>query len=72
LGQLALAGIASWGMSKMSNPDNTGWMPYRNQMLGNMAGTAMTFAMQQMQAVQQPAAQAGSQPAAAESTAAQQ
>jgi hypothetical protein len=56
LGQIALAGFASWGMSKMAAPDNTGWVPYRNQMLGNMAGTAMTFAMQQMQAVQQAAA----------------
>jgi hypothetical protein len=71
LGQIALAGFASWGMSKMADPDKTGWVPYRNQMLGNMAGTAMTFAMQQMQAVQQTAAQPEQQTVPPEQTTAE-
>ena len=55
-------------MSKMSDPDNTGWAPYRNQMMMNMAGTAITFAAQQMSDMQQAASQAQSQ---AETTAQQ-
>lgn len=72
LGQIALAGVASWGMTKMADPDNTGWVPYRNQMLGGMAGTAMTFAMQQMQGLKQPVAQPEQQPAVPEPTTTQQ
>ena len=53
LGQIALAGIASWGMTKMGAPDTTSWVPYRNQMVGNMANTAMSFMAQQMQDMQQ-------------------
>ena len=53
LGQIALAGIASWGMTKMGAPDTTSWVPYRNQMVGNMASTAMSFMAQQMQDMQQ-------------------
>lgn len=68
LGQIALAAGCSWGMSKMSDPDNTGWAPYRNQMMMNMAGTAITFAAQQMSDMQQAASQAQSQ---AETTAQQ-
>lgn len=53
LGQIALAGIASYGMTKMGAPDTTSWVPYRNQMVGNMANTAMSFMAQQMQDMQQ-------------------
>ena len=56
LGQIALAGIASYGMTKINNPDNTPWAPYRDQMVAGMASTAMTFFAQQMAAQQQTAA----------------
>jgi hypothetical protein len=56
LGQIALAGIASYGMTKINNPDNTPWAPYRDQMVGGMASTAMSFMAQQMAAAQQPQA----------------
>ena len=53
LGQIALAGIASYGMTKINNPDNTPWAPYRDQMVAGMASTAMSFFAQQMAAQQQ-------------------
>lgn len=56
LGQIALAGIASYGMTKINNPDNTPWAPYRDQMVAGMASTAMSFFAQQMAAQQQTAA----------------
>ena len=68
LGQIALASIASYSMTKMGDEENTSWVPYRNQMMANMAGTAITFAAQQMSDMQQAASQAQSQ---AETTAQQ-
>ena len=56
LGQIALDGIASYGMTKINNPDNTPWSPYRDQMVADMASTAMSFFAQQMAAQQQAAA----------------
>ena len=56
LGQIALAGIASYGMTKINNPDNTSWTPYRDQMVAGMASTAMSFFAQQMAAQQTAAA----------------
>ena len=55
IGQIALAGIASYGMTKI-NDDTTSWTPYRDQMVAGMASTAMSFFAQQMAATQQPAA----------------
>ena len=50
IGQIALAGIASYGMTKMGDEDNTSWVPYRNQMAANMAAASFNFLGQQMQA----------------------
>ena len=55
IGLAALAGIASYGMTKINNPDNTSWTPYRDQMVAGMASTAMSFFAQQMAAATQPA-----------------
>ena len=49
IGQIALACACSYGMTKMSD-ETTSWVPYRNQMMANMAGTAFNFLGQQMQA----------------------
>ena len=54
LGQIALAGVASWGMTKIGN-QNTSWVPYRDQMAASLANTAMTFLAQQAAGIQQPA-----------------
>ena len=55
LGQIALAGIASYGMTKIGD-QQTSWVPYRNQMVTALSSTAMTFVAQQMAAMQQTAA----------------
>ena len=57
LGQIALASIASYGMTKLGDQDNTSWVPYRNQMMANMASASFSFLGQQMAAQQQTAAQ---------------
>lgn len=49
LGQIVLAAGCSYGMAKMGDQE-TSWVPYRNQMMANMAGTAFNFLGQQMQA----------------------
>ena len=49
LGQIVLAAGCSYGMAKMGEQE-TSWVPYRNQMMANMAGTAFNFLGQQMQA----------------------
>ena len=67
LGQIALASIASYGMTKMGDEENTSWVPYRNQMMANMAAASFDFLGQQMQK-QQAASQSQSQ---AETTAQQ-
>ena len=66
IGQIALASIASYGMTKMGDEENTSWVPYRNQMVGNMANTAMSFMAQQMQQQTQQTQQAADQQQAAE------
>ena len=48
LGQIVLAASCSYGMAKMGDQE-TSWVPYRNQMMANMAGTAFNFLGQQMQ-----------------------
>lgn len=48
LGQIVLAAGCSYGMAKMGDQE-TNWVPYRNQMMANMAGTAFNFLGQQMQ-----------------------
>ena len=48
IGQIALACACSYGMTKMSD-ETTSWVPFRNQMVANMAGTAFNFLGQQMQ-----------------------
>ena len=53
IGQIALAGIASYGMTKINN-DETSWVPYRDEMVAGMASTAMSFFAQQMAAATQP------------------
>ena len=53
IGQIALAGVASYGMTKI-NDDQTSWVPYRDQMVAGMASTAMSFFAQQMAAATQP------------------
>lgn len=55
IGQIALAGIASYGMTKLGDEDNTSWVPYRNQMMANMAAASFDFLGQQMQKQQQKA-----------------
>ena len=57
IGQIALAGIASYGMTKLGDEDNTSWVPYRNQMMANMAAASFNFLGQQMQKQQQKATQ---------------
>ena len=54
LGQIVLAAGCSYGMAKMGEQE-TSWVPYRNQMMANMAGTAFNFLGQQMAAATQPA-----------------
>lgn len=49
IGQIALASIASYGMTKMGDEENTSWVPYRNQMMANMAAASFSFLGQQMQ-----------------------
>lgn len=49
LGQIALAVVASYGMTKISS-NQTSWVPYRDQMVAGMASTAMSFFAQQMAA----------------------
>ena len=51
LGQIALAGVASWGMTKIGN-QKTSWVPYRDQMAASLANTAMTFLAQQAAGIQ--------------------
>jgi len=46
LGQIAIAGIASYGAAKLSNTE-TSWNTYRNQMLQEAAATALTTALNQ-------------------------
>lgn len=45
LGQMAIAGVASYGMAKAADP-NTGWVQYRDAMLSNMAQVALPYAIQ--------------------------
>lgn len=45
LAQMAIAGVASYGMAKAENPE-TGWNNYRDAMLTNMASVALPFAIQ--------------------------
>ena len=45
LGQMAIAGVASYGMAKAADPE-TGWVQYRDAMLTNMAQVALPFAIQ--------------------------
>ena len=45
LAQMAIAGVASYGMAKAENPE-TGWVQYRDAMLTNMAQVALPFAIQ--------------------------
>ena len=45
LGQMAIAGVASYGMAKAVDPE-TGWVQYRDAMLTNMAQVALPFAIQ--------------------------
>jgi hypothetical protein len=54
LGQIALAGFASWGITKIGN-QKTSWVPYRDQMAASLANTAMTFLAQQAVNMPQPA-----------------
>ena len=61
LGQIALAGIASYGMTKMGDEDNTSWVPYRNQMMANMASASFSFLGQQMAAATQQGAETDAQ-----------
>ena len=51
IGQIALACACSYGMTKMSD-ETTSWVPFRNQMVANMAATSFNFLGQQMQAQQ--------------------
>ena len=55
LGQIVLAAGCSYGMAKMGEQE-TSWVPYRNQMMANMAGTAFNFLGQQMAAATQQSA----------------
>ena len=67
IGQIALASIASYGMTKMGDEENTSWVPYRNQMMANMAAASFSFLGQQMQQQQtQQTQQAADQQQAAE------
>ena len=45
LGQMVIAGVASYGMAKAVDPE-TGWAQYRDAMLTNMAQVALPFAIQ--------------------------
>ena len=45
LAQMAIAGVASYGMAKAANP-NESWNGYRDAMLNNMAQVAIPFAIQ--------------------------
>ena len=45
LAQMAIAGVASYGMAKAANP-NESWNGYRDAMLANMAQVAIPFAIQ--------------------------
>ena len=45
LGQMVIAGVASYGMAKAADPE-TGWVQYRDAMLTNMAQVALPFAIQ--------------------------
>ena len=45
LAQMAIAGVASYGMAKAANP-NESWNGYRDSMLNNMAQVAIPFAIQ--------------------------
>ena len=45
LAQMAIAGVASYGMAKAENP-NASWNGYRDAMLNNMAQVAIPFATQ--------------------------
>ena len=45
LAQMAIAGVASYGMAKAADP-NTGWVQYRDAMLSNMAQVALPYAIQ--------------------------
>ena len=45
LGQMAIAGVASYGMAKAADPE-TGWVQYRDAMLSNMAQVALPYAIQ--------------------------
>ena len=45
LGQMAIAGVASYGMAKAADPA-AGWNNYRDAMLANMASVAIPFAIQ--------------------------
>ena len=61
LGQIVLAAGCSYGMAKTGEQE-TSWVPYRNQMMANMAGTAFNYLGQQMAAAtQQDAAETAAQ-----------
>lgn len=45
LAQMAITGVASYGMAKAANP-NESWNGYRDAMLNNMAQVAIPFAIQ--------------------------
>ena len=45
LGQMAIAGVASYGMAKAADPA-AGWNNYRDAMLTNMASVAIPYAIQ--------------------------
>lgn len=47
MGQIALAGIASYGSAKLSN-SQTSWVPYRNQLVETMTKAALTVATAQL------------------------
>jgi hypothetical protein len=62
LGQIALAAFASYGSAKLGNKQES-WAPYRNQMVQNMAATALSAAIQQFNQQQvQPTTQDNEQP----------
>ena len=45
LAQMAIAGVANYGMAKAANPSES-WNGYRDAMLNNMAQVAIPFAIQ--------------------------
>jgi hypothetical protein len=52
LGQIALAAVSSYGMAKLADKE-TGWVPYRNQLVSGMAETALASVLAQFSKMQE-------------------